>query len=502
VTTLERGEAFEPSHAQLGRFQALLIGAAIIAIACALLPVVAYAYTGYFTRYLADDYCVAAHMDDRGLWGSQVFWFTTWTGRFGAVFTIDFITFLGESAVPYWAIFIIGVWLALLVYACYQIGRVLFGRGLLIQSVLVATVLLFCFLKLIPSRDDGLYWLSGGTNYITPLVLLTLNAALLARAIATPGTNMLLASIAALVLGFIASGFAETFIIWQLTVLCLTLLLAWRFGAGTARERTIALAARALVGALIAANIVQFASGNQNRETTTTRAPLLDTALSALGDSIKFLPDLLLRPETLLAFGTVLAVTALLLLDRPERRPLKGREPIARLGLAFGILCLLVLATFAPGRFFLSTEPPERAHVSAVLSVVVFAMYAGYLGGRVLAARIAADESLRARLTRALPGLAVASALLVAAFTLPPAVREFGMIDERAAYARAWDERDRMLEEAGQAPQAHRSVNVTVPLIRHPGGFPYELRPNAEQWMNQCAAGYYSVRTITALPAQ
>jgi hypothetical protein len=483
----------------------LFIAAALAVIAFALLPIAAYAYTGYFTRYWADDYCVAAHMNELGLWGSQKYWFTHWTGRFGAVFAVDFITYLGKSAVPFYAGVIIGAWLLALVFACYQVGRVLFGHGLLLQSVLIASVILFCYLKLIPSRDDGLYWLSGGTNYTIPLVLLTLNVGLLAMVIATPRISPVLASIGVFTLAFVASGFAETFIIWQLSLMAITLGLTWGFGPAGTRDQALTLVLRALAGALIAANIVQFASGNQSREQTTDKDSLINAGLNAVADAVKFLPDLVARPETLLAAGTMLVVATLHFARNPQGQPLSSRDLATKLAIALAVTFVLVIATFAPGHYFLSGTPPERAQVSAVLTVIILAIYAGYLGGRVAGYKLATDAVLAERLARYLtPGLVVAT-ILVAAITLPPAVREFGQADEKATYARAWDERDRLLEAAGDPSNKpipgriagpRQAADVTVPLLEHSSGF--ELRTTPDIWINECASLYYNVRSIVA----
>src|ERR1051326_9015731 len=70
-----------------------------IAIALLATPLLAHAYLGFFTRYMADDYCTAASARD-GLLAMQKHFYLGWSGRFAFTFTIGLVESLGVWVVP------------------------------------------------------------------------------------------------------------------------------------------------------------------------------------------------------------------------------------------------------------------------------------------------------------------------------------------------------------------------------------------------------------------
>jgi len=65
----------------------------VAALSAALL---AFAYVGLFTRYMADDYCAAVAVRRDGFLGSQLGWYGGWTGRF----SFSFVLAAAESVGP------------------------------------------------------------------------------------------------------------------------------------------------------------------------------------------------------------------------------------------------------------------------------------------------------------------------------------------------------------------------------------------------------------------
>ena len=95
-TSEPSGADDEPRGLVLTRLQGRIAAGAILAAAFVLyLAIAAYANTGLYSRYLADDYCIAAHLNDTGLLAAQSYWYMNWTGRFGYVFLSDLVPFLG-----------------------------------------------------------------------------------------------------------------------------------------------------------------------------------------------------------------------------------------------------------------------------------------------------------------------------------------------------------------------------------------------------------------------
>ena len=54
----------------------LLLVACLVALA---LPLAVFAATGWFTRYASDDYCTAGIVLERGFFGAQEYWYTSWS---------------------------------------------------------------------------------------------------------------------------------------------------------------------------------------------------------------------------------------------------------------------------------------------------------------------------------------------------------------------------------------------------------------------------------------
>src|ERR1041385_9185452 len=68
----------------------LLAGAFILAL-------VAHAYLGSFSRYMADDYTMSTMARARGLFSAQVYWYLHWTGRFSFNFVASLLGLIGPA---------------------------------------------------------------------------------------------------------------------------------------------------------------------------------------------------------------------------------------------------------------------------------------------------------------------------------------------------------------------------------------------------------------------
>ncbi|MPZ48477.1 MAG: hypothetical protein GEU75_04050 [Dehalococcoidia bacterium] len=483
----ETTEPRDESSASLSRLVTLVATAAAVFILG--FAIASYANTGFYTRYWADDYCIAAHLNDKGLLGAQAYWFNNWTGRFGSVFLSNFMPWIGLGAMPFYGPVLIVSLYAATIWACHQAGRLVFDSRSLLTSSLVASVIVFGYLSLMPDRDLGLYWLAGGTNYSAPLVLLSLNAGIIAWGLRSAESRFRAAVVAAFLVAFISSGFAETFIVWQLALIFTIGLLVQRFGSGIRQDRLMTLLSAALIGGLIATMIVVLTPGNAARQVNEGPAGGITYAIqSSLIDAFQIFGELLVRPETLIAAAIMLLFAGVHTARQPDIQSLGARQVVVRCAVTVVVTYILLLATFAPGYYFLAQTPPDRALAMGAVSVILGAMCLGYLLGRAIGPSLARLEAQ----PRLLTPLVILAVLLMTAVALPPALREFGRTDELSAYASAWDRRDKQLTAAAEA----NVRDLTVPLLAHSSGF--ELRPDPTVWINRCAAFYYGLRSIVA----
>ena len=58
-------------------------------------------YLGYFSRYIADDFCSAYQAGRLGILRAAWFWYLTWSGRFSASILDSIVGLLGPRAVPF-----------------------------------------------------------------------------------------------------------------------------------------------------------------------------------------------------------------------------------------------------------------------------------------------------------------------------------------------------------------------------------------------------------------
>src|SRR6185503_18787686 len=74
------------------------------------LSLIAYAYLGSYSRYMADDYSAVRMVRTYGFVGAQISSYQRWTGRFSFTFVADLLAMIGPATPP----FIPGLLLALL----------------------------------------------------------------------------------------------------------------------------------------------------------------------------------------------------------------------------------------------------------------------------------------------------------------------------------------------------------------------------------------------------
>src|SRR5919199_4029683 len=77
------------------RYGPVVLGAALV------VPLLAYAWVGSFSRYTADDYCWAAILGTQGFWQAQVHWYTVYSPRYAFTFLVNLAELAGPPMVPF-----------------------------------------------------------------------------------------------------------------------------------------------------------------------------------------------------------------------------------------------------------------------------------------------------------------------------------------------------------------------------------------------------------------
>ena len=458
-------------------------------------PLLAHAYVGLFTRYMADDYCTAAALRAEGLLGMQRVFYLGWSGRFSFTLTAGLVEMLGTAVVPVLPAFMLAAWLAALVWAASQFGL---GRR---DACLLSLLIVFATLD---DNEGGvyeaLYWQTGSLTYTLPLVLLVLLGGALAR-LYFRGAGRVGARRLALfgAAAFYAGGFSETSVVMQTAALCMALAVCLRRRREEASRRVARAAGAALLGSLLALSVVALAPGNRVRQAAIQAQPagLHAAAQSAAGATFVFI----FSEHNYQGTSHIRLVALLLPLlfafysgrgpegpEGPERPEGAERRPGTFAPLAIPpAAAAAVFACFAPAFYVMSREPPFRARVVPQFVLACALAAWGHALGRALRRAYAPRAPFRAL-----------SALLAAALLAAPAWAAFKTLRQAGrarALAAVWDRQDAEM----RAAVARGERRLTVPVLFNIGGTDLMTRDPA-WYVNQCAAAYYGAESITAVP--
>jgi hypothetical protein len=461
---------------------ALAVAIGVLAIALA-----AYASSGFFTRYWADDFCTGFVARERGLVAVVVEWYIDWTGSYSKEFFVGLVVLLGRWAVPLWAAMLGGAWLLALVWTGVQLNRLLLGRPFLPGAVLLAEVFLVGYLRLLPNRMESFYWIMGSVSYTLPFVLFTVLAGIVLERLARREAAGPARLVVCFALAFIAAGMTESYMAWQVGVLLVSVL-GSRLPAARVRWPWLTrLLLAAFAGAAIGGLVVALAPGNLIRTSTLLdpALPLTEVIWRSVTEGMRFSVIRLANPTSLIVAGLAgyLAVVS-------SKSPAPSPRRLAMAAVIVGVLAVsFVVATYVPPYQALHAPPPHRSLTAAVVSLLAAAAAWGWLAGVFVRPFIVEGRF------GAVPAL-VAASLAVAigtSFVAATSVRfELQRQAALARFAAAWDARDQQLEAArGNATEtvAVRPIPTFYLALAEP-----TTDPTA--WPNTCLADFYGVGQV------
>ena len=479
------------SNRLVGRFY---IGLSVIL----LVPAVTHAYVGWFSRYMADDYCTVGVLRVSGFTQSQIYWYTSWSGRFAFTFFVNVAELIGPSVVRFLPAASILLWLAALVFL---IHRTLYTLGYQPHTGIVlslAAVILLGTLWGAPNIYQSIYWQTGLLTYVVPLILLSgyLGWLLLRQPrqqLGRAGWAIIVASTAmALVIG----GFSET----NLSLQTLTLLMLLIIGIYQVRRGSIVgdrwLIVGGLVGSLAAAILIIAAPGNDVRQSLMpTPSGLVEWLGRTAWDVLLFANRGLQRLTLTTVLVTMVPFLLAFFLARENARRYQGKTGELR---KWGTLVLLIplctallmFATIAPYEYVVSTYPDGRVLVTTQFVLVAGLAAWGFAAG--MLSRAVLPLSLIAR-----PGV-YAAVWLVALVPISVGVvratlHSFEPLADAQEFAITWDQRGETIRQAverGEKAMAVRSLN-------HMGGLA-EIGRDPDEWINRCVAQSFGLKTVVA----
>ena len=290
---------------------------------------------------------------------------------------------------------------------------------------------------------------------------------------------------------FILGGFSEPTVMILISLLGLALATTWLWMKRPTRGTALILLLLSFTGAALALAVMAISPANSFRLGTPPPAfPVL------ISRTLRYGFEFMLNSFRTLPLPTLFAVLMpFLIFYNLYASPISALTSAQRtrasiLLIAIPLLSyLLIVASFLPSVYGQSF-PVERARFTGQLSLVAGLMIEGALLG-VLSAQY------RARVTETL-NLKWVFAILLAVTALYPLRAAWISLGDVPAYrerAALWDERDAQIYKL----RAQGKTDIMVYQFNGVDGVK-EMDVNANHWVNRCAAKYYGLHSIRAVP--
>ena len=444
-----------------------------------------FGWAGTFARFWADDYCYSAEITLYGLPRAFVSWFQFSGNRLSTLVPValsDLFGIGGIRAVP--ALVLAGWGVAFFLFA-RQLARRLGWQISVMWWLPFAAAWTYFAALLAPDRLQTVYWRMGTLHYSLPVPLLLLHMVFLLRSSGTGGARWLAAEFS-LLLAFFTAGFSETFAALQAGLFGLCLLVAvWR--ALRQQSAPLVLFLPGLLGTLLMMGLMLLSPSNLWRQAA---QPPPDNVLLVVPYTLRYSLDFVfytLRGQ-IVPFGVLGMFAAAITLASGLAMEIRCSNRALLRVLIGGIAgaYILIVCSFAPSAYAGLAYPAGRALMPA-FAVLLLAMMAAVAAAAVLLAR-----GVR---WRWLPLAALLLALVLGLYPLR-GLQSIQIERERmAVWAERWDARDAGIhqqESAGLRDVQVQEIEVVRTLE--------DIGPDASRWVNVCAALYYDLSTISAVP--
>ena len=453
-------------------------------------------YSGFFTRYLADDYCDAVYIISHSFWQGQVAAWLTLSGRFMVTFMADLTELFGPFAIRLVPAFTFILWALGMGLFFMRARRLLPFKVPAAGAWLCGLLLVLSSLAGSPARVQTLYWRDGMFTYTFPMVyfsfLLVCGVVQLERQ--RPAWSLWLSIAGCAIFGFLASGLTETFSAFEISFFLIAAVGFIVWSRGWLRRRALYLLAASLLGSLAALILIAISPTTHARQAFFPPPPDIATMLRlSMSYAQDFMVYTTFQKKIVTAMTAGIPAVMMFYLGSASFPRRKWWQWLLLLALTVLAGYGLMVAICAPSAYGESAYPENRVLMIGRFDTVVTLMALGGISGLALRAWLE-------RLVQLRPAVFNAAALTVLALCCAYAVVISYQINSkdipyRQAWAAAWDQRDAQLRAA--AARGETSVTVTaldsLEIL-------YELGPDPQHWVNVCAAGYYHLKQIIAYP--
>jgi hypothetical protein len=461
----------------------------LLALFCA--PLLIHIYLGSYSRFIADDFCSSAMAHSQGILRGTLFWYLNWNGRFSANFLDSLFGYLGPAATPYATGLVVTLWFIALAIA---VAQMLPSGERLFQSCIIAAMVLFTVLHVLPLVGQSLYWGQGMRSVVPPLILGTAYLALIAKHSKSPARTSSLWFITAALVTFIAVGFAETYFAVQTAALVFAFVIPVifkRYALPNKRNYFLLLIA-GLVGSLAGGLVMFVAPGNKFRQNAFPTPPAIPELMSISFRGLSEFFELVIRAKWLVWVGIIVCgfIFGLNVFQRRNESPMR-RDVWVLLWLPVTGF-ILVLACWVPMAWGTSLTLAFRTFIIPAYVMVCVLTCWSYLAGRVCRSAYNVFAQRAAVVGIALPLVA----LLAFGVFAGEITRE--MWQQRAffaGYARRFDEREQTIERAKS-----QGLPYAVVLRQQNWAALDEIAVDPKiTWLTKCVRDYYGINVIPDL---
>ena len=461
-----------------------------------LLPLLAHAYIGLSSHYIADDYCYAVAAR-QGILAAQITWYSTWQGSVSSNFLAMFSSLLPPETIRFLPATALTIWGLLLTWTVWQLKPVSTRAWRLSTSVLLATMTLALSLDGRPRMTpQTLYWLNGSLRYLAPQLVLVAYAGfvIFAQNRIDQRRQLSAACVVSTTLALIAGLFSEAHMAAQVTGTFLATLACAVFVSRPVRQKLLPLLSAGLAGSLIAFLVMALSPGMRVRQALLPAPPdLLTLGLRTSSYTLEFVREIVLRaPENLLLAAIVPALIARLTHGIARNATVRGNTRNDGLvpwlvAIPAGVL-LLLAACFSTAAWALASFPPMRTLlIPQFLLFSAITTWSFLLGLWTLR-----DWPPRTNTRMKLSGVVTLS--LILAWPLNDSWNTLDLRFEAEANAQTWDAFDRQLRQA----KTQQLDSLQLPAPDNLAGLDL-VGQEANFWVNSCVSDYYGV-SVTGYP--
>ena len=451
-----------------------------------LIPNFLFVLQGFSIRYWADDYCFSDFIREYGFIRGLVEFYSTASNRFSAFIFTSFSELFGENAIRVIAPLII----IFLGFILYRIFNELLSKYQIEQSkkisVLFSQIFLFFVFYLAPNIHQSVYWRSGLSHYFLPIpILLYLLLVIIfpgKKVKKNPGKKIFL-----FFTSFFTAGLSESYAALQMGSFGIALLFVLFMDKSNRRKCRSYLIGSALLGTAAAMGVMIISPGNALRLDTLQQASDLFSIVSISSTSaINFI--IFSIKGLWLPFGIMFGLFVLITYSfiRLSDYKIQIRTLLMFFFIIVIVTSALIICICAPTAYGMMAYPEQRVLMLAQFILICGISMEGVVFGLFFQKFLYIYQPIRM----------VTLFLILFLFMYPLSTLDVRQSELRDYLNRAalWDKRNAEIND--QIDMGKN--NLSVPALDSFSEIA-ELRDDAGYWVNQCAARYYGVESISAM---